>query len=115
MTKQDEQTFRKLVREETVGALRSQDGQGAIVDAMNSIDGQSAIKRGSLSALKSEEGQNILLDHFVDTFHEIADETFEDMTKDIREIKENITILSKSAVKREEFSEEMRKRFLRDT
>ena len=141
MTKQDEQVFKKIiiealgsdegrqiVRESTLDALRSSQGQGAIVDAMrseggqgavvdalNSIDGQSAIKRGSLSALKSEEGQNILLDHFVDTFHEIADETFETMTKDIKEIKENVAILSKSAVKREEFSEAMRKRLLRTT
>lgn len=85
MTTKDQQTFKKLIKEGTLEALSSKDGQDAavnvlrskggqdaIVDAMNSTDGQEAIKRGSLSALKSEEGKEILIDNFVEGFHEVV-------------------------------------------
>lgn len=85
MTVKDQQEFKKLIKEGTlealsskdgqdavVNALRSKGGQDAIVDAMNSMDGQEAIKTGSLAALKSEEGKEILIDNFVEGFHEVV-------------------------------------------
>ena len=54
-----------------VSAMSSEKGQAAIVGAMGSPKGQQAIKQGTLAALKSEEGQVILIDNFAEGFHKV--------------------------------------------
>ena len=112
MTKQEENDFKKVVidafsspeaQKAIVGALSSQEGQGAIVSAlgsqkgqdaivgaMSSSKGQGAIKTGALAALKSEEGQELLVDSFIEGYNEIAQPTIEDMWDDIRELKTEV-------------------------
>ena len=48
MTTKDQQEFKKLV----VEAMSSDGGKNAIVDAIHSSEGQKAIKRGTVAALK---------------------------------------------------------------
>ena len=60
MTKQDQQEFKKLVKE------------------------------GTLEALKSKEGKDVLLDSFVEGFHEVIVPVLGDMSDDIKELKSEI-------------------------
>ncbi len=55
MTKQEEQNFKRLIKEGTLEVLIS-------------TEGKNAIKEGALEALRSEEGQDILTDNFVKGF-----------------------------------------------
>ena len=73
-----------------VGAMSSSKGQDAIVGAMSNSKGQGAIKTGALAALKSEEGQELLVDSFIEGYNEIAQPTIEDMWDDIRELKTEV-------------------------
>ena len=90
MTKQDEQLFRKIVKEETLGVLKSSGGQEAIIGAMNSNGGQEAIKKGALAAIESEEGHDILIDSFVEGFHEVVVPVFEDHHERIKKIERKV-------------------------
>ncbi len=56
MTKDEEQKFKKLVKEGTLEALKSENGQ-------------EAIKTGTIEAMKSDEGKDVILDVFVEAFH----------------------------------------------
>lgn len=105
MTKQEEQTFLSLIKNGTIDALKSSDGQGAIVNAMHSKEGQEAIKRGALAAFESKEGKKIFGENFVEVYNDILLPTLENMSDDIR-------VLRESAVKREEFTKLMREKML---
>lgn len=109
MTTKDQQEYKKLIKEGTVEALRSIDGQSAIVDAlrspggqdaivnaMDSKNGQDAIKQGALSALKSNEGQEVLIDSFLGGFNEITRPILEDISDDIKELKSDVKHMSEN-------------------
>ncbi|HBQ51125.1 hypothetical protein A3B42_01280 [Candidatus Daviesbacteria bacterium RIFCSPLOWO2_01_FULL_38_10] len=65
MIAKDQQVFKKLIKEGTL-------------EVLNSREGQEAIKKGSLAALKSAEGKDLMLDSFVEGFHEVVVPVFED-------------------------------------
>ena len=116
MTVSDQQDFKKLIREGTlealaseqgqqavvnalaseqgqqavVNALASEQGQQAVVNALASEQGQQAVKHGSLKALKSDEAKEILLDNFVDAFHEVVVPVFEEHDKKIKELQDKV-------------------------
>ena len=85
-----DQDFKNIVKEGMLEVLRSDDGQGAIVDAMHSLGGQEAIKRGSLAALKSDEGQEIITDNFISNFHEIATPALDDIITTLNQVKSDL-------------------------
>lgn len=118
MTNGDKKELKGLIKEGTiealkssegqdaiVGAMRSEGGQASIIDAMNSIDGQDAIKRGSLAALKSEEGQSILVNNFVESFHKAVVPSLDSMTNSINGLNADVARIKESAVRREELTE----------
>jgi uncharacterized membrane-anchored protein YjiN (DUF445 family) len=65
MTDLDKQEFKSLIKEGTLSALKSDEGQDAIA-----------------SALKSEPAKEAILDIFVAAFHEVVVPLFEDIKKD---------------------------------
>lgn len=107
MTTKDQQEFKKLIKEGTVEALRSIDGQSAIVDAlrsprgqdaivnaMDSKNGQESIKQGTLSALKSNEGKEILIDNFVEGFHEVVVPSLDDHGVRIKRLERKMGVVA---------------------
>lgn len=53
------------------------DLKGVLIEALNSKEGQEAIKNGALKALKSEEGKEVFSELFVDNFKEVVVPAFE--------------------------------------
>lgn len=83
MTKQEQEDFKKLVKESVVAALDSKEGQEAIVSALNSEKGQGAI----VSALNSGKGQETLVKSFVEGYHKMVEPMLEDIWHDVKNIK----------------------------
>ena len=77
MTKQDEQSFQRLIKESTL-------------EALTSTKGKNAIKEGTLEALRSEEGQDILTDNFVKGFDEVVLPAFEDHQERIKKMERKL-------------------------
>lgn len=96
MTTKDQQELKKLIKEGTIDALKSQDGQSAIVNAIDSKNGQESIKRGALSALKSDEAQEVLIDSFLEGFNEITRPILENISDDIKELKSDVKHMSEN-------------------
>ncbi len=90
MTNGEQQEFKKLIKDGTVEALRSEDGQKAIISAIHSQEGQEAIQRGAVSALKSENGKDAMLDVFVEAFHEVVVPAFEDRDEKIKNLESKV-------------------------
>lgn len=94
MTKQEEKDFKRLIKEGTLEALNSTDGQEAVVSAMRSTGGKNAIKEGTLEALRSEEGQDILTDNFVNGFNEVVLPALEDHHNRIKKVERTLEMQS---------------------
>lgn len=94
MTTKDQQEFKKLIKEGTLEALSSKNGQDAVVLALKSKGAQEAIKKGSLAALKSEEGKEILIDNFVEGFHEAVVPILSDHGTRIKRIERKMGVVA---------------------
>ncbi len=86
------QNDRSELKEALIEALKSEEGQNAIVSAMGSESGQNAIKNGALAAMKSEEGKEIFLENFSEAVHTTLGPTFEDYTKRIEKLENEIRV-----------------------
>lgn len=118
MTKQDQEELKQLVIAGTLEVLKSHDGQEAIktgaLEALSSKEGNKAI----VEALKSEEGQDALIDSHAEYFYEIIAPEFENISKnfnilngDIMELKTDVSYLKQVAIKREQVSEMIKRSF----
>ncbi len=103
MIKQDQQEFKKLVKEGVIETLKSSEGQDAIVTAMSSSRGQDAIvtamsssrgqdaiKKGALLGLKSEEGEETIGQYLVNYFHGVVEPVLDDISHDIKTLKTDV-------------------------
>lgn len=90
MTKQDEQEFKRVIKEGVLEVLESNDGQEAIVKAMTSDKGKDAIKVGTLAALKSEEGEDIIMNYLVDYFHDVLEPGLDDILYEVKQLKNEV-------------------------
>lgn len=81
MTKTDKKELKDLVKEGTIEALRSSEGQDAIAEA-----------------LKTEKVKDALLDSFVEGFNEIVLPAFEDQHKKINNLKSRVERLEKGGI-----------------
>jgi hypothetical protein len=94
MTKQDEQTFKKLIKEGTLEVLTSKEGRDAVkegtLEVLTSREGKDAIKEGTLEALRSEEGHDIFTENFAEAMNDTLSETFDDYTRRIQQLESKI-------------------------
>lgn len=67
MTKQEEQDFIRLIKDGTLDALRSKEGKEAVINILN-----------------SEEGQDVLVKSFVEGYGEVVEPALEDISHDIK-------------------------------
>src|SRR3989344_1991087 len=99
MTKEEKNEFRQLIKEGSLEALQSSEGQLAVINALGSRDGQlavvaalrskegqEAIKTGAFEAFKSPEGKDIFIDYFVEAFHDVVVPVFETYDKKMKQI-----------------------------
>ncbi len=70
MTNDDKNEFKVLIKEGTIEALKSSEGQDAIVSALN-----------------SEKGQEVLVKSFVKGYHAMVEPILEDISDDVEAIK----------------------------
>lgn len=116
MTKQDQQEFKKLIKEGTLEVLESKFGQEAIkkgaLEALRSKEGNMAI----VEALGSVEGQEVLIDSHAEYFHDVIAPEFEDIPKnfnslkgDVIKLKADVSYLKDVAIRREEVNEMIKK------
>jgi hypothetical protein len=105
MTKQEEQDFKRLIKEGTIEVLVSTEGKKAIkeasLEALRSDEGQDAIAK----ALETPKAKEALAESFADNFREVVIPALEDMSNDIKVLKE-------STLQRDEFSKALKQKIL---
>ncbi len=102
MTKKDQQEFKSLIKEGTLEALESKEGQNAVAGALRSEAGQDAIaealrtdkaKDAIAEALTTEKAKDAILDVFVEAFHEVVVPVFEDQNKKIERLERKVGLI----------------------
>lgn len=88
MTKDEQQVLKKLVKEGAIDALKSSEGQGAIVNALKSDEGKDAIAK----ALSTEKAKDVILDVFIEAFHEVVVPVFEEQNIKIKRLEKVVGV-----------------------
>jgi hypothetical protein len=67
------------------------DLKSTLIEALNSKEGQEAIKKAALDALKSKEADEILFDYFLKAFKEVVLPGLDKLQEDVNMLKEDIS------------------------
>lgn len=78
MTKNEQDEFLKLIKQGSLEAIKSKEGQDAI-------------RKAALEALKSKEADEILFDYFLRAFREVVLPGLDNLQEDVDMIKEDIS------------------------